>query len=100
MNMPAQSKKRAASGSKSTDMVSFCPNCGSIKFVLDATPALIAYREYYSRCLDCGFGAKTFPQVAVKDLPKMRAQFKKKPAKKNAAKRKVKKGRDKKPFKS
>lgn len=39
----------------------FCPNCGSVNVKITDSP-LVAVRELYLRCVDCGFSAKEFPE--------------------------------------
>ena len=66
-------------------MVSICPRCLSTSITTTDRAALAAYRELYYRCRDCSLEAKLFPEVAVKDLPKLKAERieKKELAKKN-----------------
>lgn len=55
-------------------MVSICPRCFSTAITTTDRAALAAYRELYSRCRDCGLEAKLFPEVAVKDLSKLKKE--------------------------
>ena len=52
----------------------FCPGCGSSNWKLTDIPALIAYRELYVRCVDCGFQAKEFPEGTSKFIEDFRRQ--------------------------
>lgn len=52
----------------------FCPNCSSVNVKLTDNSALVAYRELYVRCVDCGFQAKEFPEAELGFIEEFRKQ--------------------------
>ena len=47
--------------SEKNRFVKACPKCFSLS-VSGTNRPMAAYREFYDRCLDCGFEAKSFPE--------------------------------------
>lgn len=53
----------------------FCPACGSPSVKLTDSPGLVAVRELFVRCVDCGFSAKEFPEGTKEFIKEFKKQL-------------------------